>query len=140
MLCRTSPSFSEPLFRIFLVLYIPTVEKRLYFGRPFLFQNTLRHILKILRNLKSLEFCLFLLFFCFLLAFIHLFFHLDSSFFSLLVFPFHFYNFKMSLGWLTESGLLPKESKKIKVESNSLVGLKAKILEHKSKLEVKVLF
>ena len=44
----------------------------------------------------------------------------------------------MSLGWLTESGLMPKESKKIKVDSNSIVGLKAKILEHKTKLESQV--
>ena len=44
----------------------------------------------------------------------------------------------MSLGWLTESGLLPKESKKIKVDSNSMVGLKARILEHKGKLDTQV--
>ena len=40
-----------------------------------------------------------------------------------------------SLGWLTESAFLPKESKKIKVEQNSaLVNLKAKILEEKARL------
>ena len=39
------------------------------------------------------------------------------------------------LGWLTESAFLPKESKKLKVDSSSsLVALKAKILEDKAKL------
>jgi len=44
-----------------------------------------------------------------------------------------------SLGWLTESALLPKkESKKITVNQNSsLVDLKAKILEEKAKLAKK---
>lgn len=44
-----------------------------------------------------------------------------------------------SLGWLTESALLPKkESKKINVSQNSsLVDLKAKILEEKAKLATK---
>lgn len=41
----------------------------------------------------------------------------------------------MSMGWLTESSFLPKESKKIKVDSNSLVDLKAKIAEQKSNLK-----
>ena len=40
----------------------------------------------------------------------------------------------MSLGWLTESAIIPKKSKDIKVESNTLVDLKAKILEEKTKL------
>lgn len=40
----------------------------------------------------------------------------------------------MSLGWITESALLPKQSKKITVEGNSLVDLNAKILEEKSKI------
>lgn len=41
----------------------------------------------------------------------------------------------MSLGWLTESAFIPKESKKINVDSSStLVTLKAKILEEKAKL------
>lgn len=43
----------------------------------------------------------------------------------------------MSLGWLTESAFLPKDSKKINVESNSLVNLNAKILEEKSKISKK---
>ena len=43
-----------------------------------------------------------------------------------------------SLGWLTESAFLPKESKKINVGQNSsLVDLKAKILEEKAKLTKK---
>ena len=43
-----------------------------------------------------------------------------------------------SLGWLTESAFLSKESKKINVGQNSsLVDLKAKILEEKAKLTKK---
>lgn len=43
-----------------------------------------------------------------------------------------------SLGWLTESAFIPKESKKINVGQNSsLVDLKAKILEEKAKLSKK---
>lgn len=39
------------------------------------------------------------------------------------------------MGWLTESAFLPKESKKIMVDNTqSLVTLKAKILEEKTKL------
>lgn len=37
------------------------------------------------------------------------------------------------MGWLTESSFIPKESKKIKVDSNTLVDLRAKIAEQKSK-------
>ena len=33
------------------------------------------------------------------------------------------------MGWLTESSFIPKESKKIKVDSNTLVDLRAKIAE-----------
>ena len=43
----------------------------------------------------------------------------------------------MSMGWLTESALIPKESKKIKVDSSSFVDLKAKILEESAKLTKK---
>ena len=35
----------------------------------------------------------------------------------------------MSYGWLTESALLPKKSKEIKVEDGSLFALKAAILK-----------
>ncbi len=39
------------------------------------------------------------------------------------------------MGWLTESSFIPKESKKINLESHSsLVNLKAKLLEAKSNL------
>lgn len=40
-----------------------------------------------------------------------------------------------SLGWITESAFIPKESKKISVGQNSsLIDLKAKIIEEKAKL------
>jgi hypothetical protein len=42
------------------------------------------------------------------------------------------------LGWLTESAFLPKESKKIQIDSSSsLVTLKAQILEKKAQLNAR---
>ena len=44
------------------------------------------------------------------------------------------------MGWLTESAFIPKESKKINLDSHSsLINLKAKLLEEKTRLSTKVI-